>query len=187
MLGTRGYRSLMAHADQPGETIAGRSEPERYPRWEFEAFYQQGIACYLWELPRPLVKNAFRAVCERWIASGKSVEPWQIRAFIHGCTGDFSKRRRLSPDGYAWPDPPDPSWQLVVCAYPDGTCDLDLVHGVSRRFYSEDNGFFDPPTTNLGYINRSWYEEMGFQVFRMQPYLEVTTQRRSRKEHLRLV
>ena len=157
-----------------------------YPRWDFEMFYQQGLRCFEWNVPRPLIKQAFRAVCERWAAKGHFVAMWQIRAFVHGCTGDFGKRQRRVAETYSWPNPPDASWLLVVCVYPDGICDLDLVHQVSRRFYSEDNGFISPPTEMLSVINSNWYEEMGFEIMRMQPYWPGALKVGSQQNHLTL-
>lgn len=55
-------------------------DADGYPRMEFEAFYQQGIACYAWGLPRHLVRMSFRHLCATWSARGHSISLWQIRA-----------------------------------------------------------------------------------------------------------
>lgn len=79
---------------------------------------------------------------------------------------------RHAADSYQWTTPPDPSWSLIACVYPDGQCDLDMVHEASRRFWSEDNGFIPLPSDNPFLINRDWFEKMGFDVMVM--YSEMT-------------
>lgn len=69
--------------------------------------------------------------------------------------------------------PPDASWELVVCVYPEGVFELDLLHPVSGRFWSEENGFFAAPTEDRHLLNRGWFEYMGFDVLTMQPALQV--------------
>lgn len=84
-----------------------------------------------------------------------------------------------------WPTPPDASWRLVVCFYPDGELDLDFVHHVSRRFWSEDNGFLPLPEDRVCHFNRSWYEKMGFDIMVMMPAAQVAVSAPNR--HLRIV
>lgn len=99
-------------------------------------------------------------------------------------TGEFeSALRRRTTNGQS---PPDPSWELVVCTYPDGTCELDLVHPVSGRFWSEDNGFFELPTEKRTLMNPMWFKSMGFDVMHMQPALQVRIGD-PKRPHLKLV
>lgn len=53
-----------------------------YPAMGFEMFYQQGISCFVWGLPRPLVRQAFKRVCTDHQATGNAVAMWQVRAFV---------------------------------------------------------------------------------------------------------
>ncbi|TKD35325.1 hypothetical protein FCG41_17955 [Azotobacter chroococcum] len=145
------------------------------PNLAYELFYQQGMSCYRWGLPRPYVLQALRAVCERYSQRFGSVAFWQLRAFAYGLRGldDSGHRQRACPAKYRWPLPPDAAWQTVVCLYPDGQCDLDFVHPVSRRFWSEDNGFLELPSYDPLQLGGWWFEEMGFEVMRMQPAMSV--------------
>lgn len=88
-----------------------------YPVMGFEAFYQQGISCFVWGLPKPLVRQAFQRVCADQKAQGRVVAMWQVRAFVYGLSGRFEggQRERKAPAGYQWPTPPDASWELIVC------------------------------------------------------------------------
>ena len=70
--------------------------------------------------------------------------------------------------------------------YPGGSFDLDLLHPVSCRFWSEDNGFFAVPTEDRSLINRDWFESMGFDVMTMQPAMQVQIPD-SKTPHLKLV
>lgn len=158
-----------------------------FPTWEFEAFYQQGLSCFTWGLPKSLVRKAFRHLCASWKARALPLSMWQIRAFVYGTQGKCEagyRERKAAPD-YEWPLPPDPSWILVICAYPDGVCDLDFLHPVSGRFWSEDNGFLDLPSYDTSCMGRWWFEDMGFEVMQMQPAMQVSIG--SRKPHLKLV
>lgn len=168
--------------------LRSAEDADGYPSLAFERFYRQGMSCYEWHLPTILKKQAFRKVCNEWKAMGHSVALWQVKAFIYGAAGwDFRGRRdrRIAPS-FRWPAPPDPSWSIVVCAYPDGYCDLDMVHAVSRVFWSEHNGFFEPPSEDATLINAGWYRRMGFAILSMQPALRVTTAKQ-RPPHLRVV
>lgn len=159
-------------------TILDRAEDANgYPNMAFEAFYQQGLSCFVWGLPRPLVRRAFKRVCSEHQARREAIAMWQVRAFLYGLSGrsEGASCVRRAPDGYRWPSPPDASWELVVCVYPDGCCDLDLLHPVSRRFWSEDNGLFHLPTTDRSLMNRHWFEKMGFELIAMQPVMQVQT------------
>lgn len=162
-------------------------DADGYPNLAFEHFYQQGMSCYQWRLPARLKRQAFRKACAAWQASGQVVAMWQIRAFVYGAAGQdcHGRRERRASVGFQWPAPPDPSWELVVCVYPDGFCDLDLVHSVSRAFWSEHHGFFPSPSEDAALLNAAWYDRMGFQTLRMQPLLRVTAT--PRRPHLRLV
>jgi hypothetical protein len=113
---------------------------------------------------------------------------WQVRAFVHGLSGrcEGGQRERNAPVGYEWPTPPDASWQLIVCFYPGGSFDLDLLHPVSCRFWSEHNGFFEVPTEDRSLLNRDWFESMGFDVMTMQPAMQVDIDD-SKTPHLRMV
>lgn len=159
-----------------------------YPAMGFEVFYQQGISCFVWGLPKPLVRQAFKRVCADQQAKGNAVAMWQVRAFVYGLSGrcEGGQRERKAPAGYEWPTPPDASWELIVCIYPGGSFDLDLLHPVSCRFWSEDNGFFAVPTEDRSLINRDWFESMGFDVMTMQPAMQVQIAD-SKTPHLKLV
>lgn len=177
----------MQHYERFG-FLSKAEDPQGYPRWDYEMFYQQGLACFVWRLPRLLVRQAFRKACEVWKAKSGMVAMWQIRAFIYGvsggCRGGIVKPR--APEGFCWPASPDPSWALVVCVYPDGYCDLDMVHPVSRRFWSEDNGFLALPSYDRTLLNLDWFETMGFEVMRMQPLLKVKMEPQG-LSHLKIV
>lgn len=144
-----------------------------YPNMNFEDWYQVGLACYAANLPKSLRKQALHRAIEGWKQKGRSVQMWHLRAFVYGSMGlcDGPEYRETYVDrNYQWPTPPDPSWTLMVCVYPDRSIDLDLAHLVSRRFWSEDNGFFELP--NHSY-DCCWYEEMGFDVLKMSPTMQV--------------
>lgn len=142
-----------------------------YPNAAIEDWYQQGMACYQARLPRFLRKQAFSHLSRKWGALGRKVHLEHARAFLIGATGSDSTGTRdiLITSDYVWPSPPDASWQFVVCAYPDGGCELDYLHPVSRAFWSEDNGFLAPPPGPDGYFTRRWYKAMGFDVIDMYP------------------
>ena len=144
-----------------------------YPLMEFEDWYQHGMDCFYARLPKPLRRQAMHALSRRWAAKGKQVAFWMLRAFAYGTTGHDSTGQRtpqVSKD-FRWPTPPDAAWELVVCCYPDGECELDMVHPVSRRFWSEDHGFFDSPGEKGDrYFTRKWFEQMGFDVIIFHPY-----------------
>lgn len=131
---------------------------------------------------------AFRKVCTDWVAKAGSVAMWQVRAFIYGMRGrdcDGLRERRV-PQGYSWLTPPDVSWDLVVCVYPDGLCDLDFAHPVSRRFWSEDHDFFALPSDDRSVMNREWFKTMGFEILDMQPAMQVIVSEK-RTSHLKPV
>lgn len=145
-------------------------DEQGYPNMDFEEWYQQGMACYRVKLPRKLIRQALHHLAEDWKRRTKAIELWHIRAFVYGLSGrdDNGQRGRLVPDDFSWPSPPDSSWQWVVCVYPDGLCDVDLVHPVSRRFWSEDNGFIELPE-----LDHWWFENMGFTIMKMSPAMKV--------------
>jgi hypothetical protein len=49
----------------------------------------------------------------------------------------------VKPD-FVWPEIPA-GWQLEFLAFSNTEVDMDLLHPVSARFWSEDNGHFAPP------------------------------------------
>nr|WP_280971288.1 hypothetical protein [Cupriavidus gilardii] len=148
--------------------------PDGYPNLAFEAWYQRGLSCFLWKLPRPLARQAFSRLCEAWSEKGRSIEMWHVRAFIHGYAGGPPQcPSRLVPDDYEWPTPCDASWKMVICAYPDGACEIDFVHSVSRRFWSEDNEFPALPSSGRSLLSRYWFIEMGFDVIDFNPTMAV--------------
>lgn len=144
------------------------------PNMAFEHFCQYGLDCFLWRLPKPMVRRAFQRACRTW-ESDHGIAMWQIRAFIHGLQGrrtdGATSAMQFVPDTYSWPHPPDPSWTLIACVHPDGYIDLDIVHEASRRFWSEDNGFPALPPDEGGRLSRRWFERMGVDVMVMQPEL----------------
>ena len=163
------------------------SDSEGYPNMDFESWYQLGVECFKARLPKVLRKQAFEALTERWLAMDRDVKSWHARAFIYGSSGRNAVERSnqdVDPE-YQWPCPPDPSWLLVVCCYPDGWCELDFVHQVSRRFWSEENEFLDPPLDGRSHFNRAWYAKMGFDVLEFDPrFVPVPG---GKVPHLRLV
>ncbi len=165
------------------------ADEDGYPDMDFETFYQQGISCFVWGLPRYLVRQAFKKLCSDWQATGGTVAMWQVRAFVFGLSGRYGSagiHSRRIPDDFQWPTPPDASWELVVCFYPDGKFDLDLLHPVSCRFWTEDNGFFDVPTEDPTLISRDWFKKMGFDLMDFQPDMQVQVAD-SKAPHLKLV
>lgn len=153
--------------------LSRANDANGYPAMDFEDWYQQGISCFNARLPKSLRKQALRAQVKRWTGDGKRVVFWMIRAFAYGAAGQDGCGPRIpwvSKD-YRWPTTPDAAWQLVVCCYPNGDCDcdLDMVHPVSRKFWSEDNGFFDPPENGHSHFSRTWDTKMGFDVITMDP------------------
>jgi len=157
-----------------------------YPRMDFEAWYQMGLQCFVWGLPRPLVRQAFRRLCRKFRSLAKPISMWQVRTFVWACNGADAVEQRKVPESYRWPSPPDTAWEVVVCVYPDGGCELDMVHPVSRCFWSEDNGFFDLPSDDRSLINRRWFEKMGFDIMTMTPDMLVRGSEQIRP-HLRAV
>lgn len=156
--------------------LAHASDENGMPNLDFEFFYQQGLSCHRWGLPRLYVRQALKSVCKSWLARFKRpIAFWQLRAFAYGLKGLHSGgfRPRRVNDSYKWPLPPDASWDVVLCLYPDGKCDLDFVHPVSRAFWSEKNGFLDLPTYDTLVMGGWWFEAMGFEILRMQPGMAV--------------
>lgn len=113
------------------------------PNYAYELFYQQGMSCYRWGLPRPYVLQALRAVSASYMQRFGPVSFWQLRAFAYGLRGldCAGLRQRAAPVEYRWPLPPDAAWQVVACLYPDGLCDLDFVHPVSRLASKDISSF----------------------------------------------
>ncbi len=152
----------------------------------FDVWYQQGLSGFVARLPRTLLKQAFFHLAKQWTEAGRPVRKWQVRAFIHGSRGigRASDTKHCVGEGYVWPTPPDPSWSLVACHYPDGEIELDFVHPVSRRFWSEDNDFLSSPVGQAR-LDADWYRRMGFDVLQMMPTAMVIPGRRGR--HLRVI
>lgn len=157
------------------QVLEGHLEPDGYPSLAFETWYQQGMRCYQARLPRHLRKQAFRAVADLWTKVGGTIRRWHLQAFAYGAQGRDAQGRRCRrvPEGYCWPEAPGASWGLVVCSYPDGETDLDFVHPVSGRFWSEDNGFLPAPEPRTDYFNRLWYEQMGFDLLNCSPNMRL--------------
>lgn len=161
---------------RPRPSFLSHAEDEAgYPNMAFEHFYQYGLDCYLWRLPRPMIRRAFQRACYTW-KSANGIVMWQVRAFVNGLRG-FGPAgvdaTPLVPATYSWPLPSDASWTLVACVYPDGFVDLDIVHEVSRRFWSEDNGFLELPPDEGRRLTRRWFERMGVDVIVMRPDMAV--------------
>ncbi|EPG8943768.1 hypothetical protein L4Z64_001172 [Pseudomonas aeruginosa] len=175
------------HRFQQGHTVHLRSaDAEGYPNPDYELFYAQGLRCYRWGLPRRYVRQALHAVANTWSSGKRSVEIWQLRAFAYGLQGYNDSRYRSCPEGYQWPEPPDASWETVICVYPNGDCDIDFAHPVSRRFWSERNGLMELPSYDKSILGSWWFEEMGFEIFHMQPTLKVQVSATASR-HLSLV
>lgn len=157
------------------------------PNLDYELFYQQGISCYCWGLPKPYVRQALRAVCRRYAQRFGDVSFWQLRAFAYGLRGlsEAGQRERYVQADYAWPLPPS-GWNVVVCLYPDGMCDFDFAHPVSRRFWSEDNGLLKLPSYDRSKLGSWWFEEMGFEIMLMQASMQLEFTNRP-LPHLKLV
>lgn len=175
---------------KPGDcshSLHRRADVGGYPALDFEQWYQQGMACYQAALPKPLRKQALRALAAKWAVAVGKPEIWHLRAFVYGTWGlDAQGRRsRVVATDYVWPEPPDAAWKLVVCCYPDGEFDLDFVHPISRRFWSEDNGFLALPEERPTRFNRLWFERMGFEVMAMMPVAQVGAA--NARSHLRVV
>ena len=156
--------------------LAMAEDDAGYPNMAFEHFYQYGMECFYWRLPKPLVRVAFKRACQTWKAES-DIAMWQIRAFIYGLNGHQATgepvAQPFAPETYRWPLPPDPSWTLVACVYSDGIVELDIVHETSRRFWSEDNGFLDLPPDDGRRLSRRWFERVGIDVILMKPAMTV--------------
>ena len=159
-----------------------------YPSREFEDWYQQGMSCYLANMPDWLRKQAFSYLLKKWERKGHVVEMWHIRAFVYGATGFDSDGKRIKyvSESFTWPNAPDAGWQFMVLCYPDGLCDLDYAHPVSRKFWSEDNDFLSMPPDPKKLFERYWFEKMGFEVMVMNPDMQVT-ESAVKSMHLQLV
>lgn len=138
------------------------AEVDEYPSWDFERFYQLGKTSKRWGLPHALRLRALRTqMAEFESTTGEVTHLWQRRAFAQG----FNHETRDSriPHDYEWPSPPS-GWQLVICAYPQGVCELDFVHPVSRRFWSEGNPFLKLPFECASFFRRSVFLDLGFDI-----------------------
>ncbi len=150
------------------------AHPDGYPNLAFEAWYQRGLKCFQWQLPRPLAKKAFSRLCGAWREQARSIEIWHVRAFLHGYAGGPAPcQSRLVPSDYEWPTACDVSWKMVICAYPDGACELDFVHSASCRFWSEENEPPALPISGRSPLSRRWFMDMGFDVIDFSPTMEA--------------
>lgn len=167
---------------------ARASDREGYPVMAFEEWFQRGLDCHRWNLPRALVKQAFRRLSRDHAWGLDQVRMWQIRAFVYGCRGGYDEARRCLAPNYTWPLPSDPAWALVVFIYRDGLPVLDWLHPVSARFWSEDNEPFELPEAAAGELDRSWFARMGFDVLdEWPPHAAATVRSTGRPCHLSVV
>lgn len=156
--------------------LLARAECSRgFPSSDFERWYQQGMDCHMAHLPRWLRKQAFRSLVSEWRALGRTVATWQIKAFVHGASGMGHAGVRLPhlTNSFVWPSAPPPGWCMVVCAYLDGICEIDYVHPVSRRFWSDESEFLLTPSNPVGFFTRAWFRKMGFDVMDMSGEMRV--------------
>lgn len=161
-----------------------------YPNMAFEEWYGQGLECYRWNLPRVLVRQAFKALVQNkrrhW---GQSIEAWHVRAFVYGLRGGCDDRNVCRAPGYVWPLPEDPAWQFVVFQYLSGYAVLDWVHPVSRRFWSQDNPELGLPPHRRGEMEgvdgQRWFLRMGFDlIVELPPSAAVQVDPASAPSHL---
>lgn len=169
--------------------LARAIDENGYPNMDFEIFYQQGLNCYAWRVPEHLIKQAFQHLCSRVKKKGLTVKMWQIRAFVYGCKGFCGgrQRERYAAADYQWPTAPDASWDLIVCHYPNGVCEIDFVHPVSRAFWSDENDFLRLPADDGRRLNCDWFEDMGFELMPMMPINGMVTIQSNTTPYLRLV
>lgn len=155
-----------------------------YPNIDFEFWYQQGVSCYGARLPAWLVRQAFRVCFAEWKVAGKEVAIWHIKAFltgVRGGSGVATHPRHVHPE-FKWPEPPPAGWFLVVCAYPNGACEIDYAHPISRAFWSEDHEPFPVPD-KVTVFNPWWYKRMGFEMMYMNYTMQVAVAPPSRHLH----
>ena len=162
---------------------------EEFPDLHLEEFYQQGVNCRIWCMPRPYVEKALRAVSYRAAHKFGPQKFKHLRAFVQGLRGVNSSvdcsHTKLCPSDYAWPLPPNHAWSVVVCVYPDGYCEIDFIHPVSRKFWSEYNSDLSLPETKH-ILTAKWFRDMGVEVLRMQPEMTAIVSE-YKKTHLTLV
>lgn len=159
--------------------VQQHAEIGEYPNMAFEAYYQQGLECFKARLPRWLVRLSLAALAARY----PQVEMWQVRAFLWGLKGGVNPEEHARvPADARWPEKL-PGWDLVICRYPNGALDMDLVHPVSRRFWSEDNHFLPIPECTA--IDQTWLTRHGFEIMQMMPVAQLSFDRRP--AHLTLV
>lgn len=148
--------------------LEAKSMSGEYPNYAFEHFYQQGLRCHRWGLPKPYIKQALKH-CIKTYRHAKEPRLWQLKAFVLGCRGRAGIDTKRVAEGYLWPIKPDAGWVTLVCLYPDGKCDLDFAHPVSRRFWSDDN---PAPQLPVG-IHWTDLEELGFEIMAMTPTMGI--------------
>lgn len=159
--------------------VQQHAEIGEYPNMAFEAFYQQGLASFKARLPKWLVRQSFAAL----VARHPKAAMWQVRAFLWGLKGGVNPEEHARvPADASWPEKL-PGWDLVICRYPDGELDIELVHPVSRRFWSEDNHFLPIPESKA--IDQAWLKRHGFEIMQMMPVAALSYTKPSR--HLKLV
>lgn len=146
----------------------------------FEIFNQHGSACFTWSLPKSLVQQAFLTLCNAYKTKGIRVGMQHVRGFLLGTKGQSIQGpvEKKCPDEFNWPQPPDDSWKLVVCHYPDGLCDLDFVNKSTRSFWSESHGFLTLPSYDPELMGRWWFRLMGIPVMEMHPSLSLLVERK---------
>ncbi len=148
-----------------------------YPNMSFERFYQQGLLCGQWRLPRNYIRQAYQAITGK-----EKPHMWQVRAFLHGLDKGRSPRRCKVGVDYVWPVADGPDWLTLICLYPDGKFDLDFTHRASRAFWSEFNPFPELPDD----IQWQTLEALGFEIMHMYPVVSVSP-RFKKKPTLQLV
>lgn len=147
------------------QSLEKRSETEPgYPCMAYEEWFQQGMECFTWALPRSMVRQALEALAKRWRDAGKRVEGWHLRAFVYGLRGGRDPEARPTIAGYIWPVPVDSRWELVAVVYRDGHADLDWLHAETAAFWSEEHGFLDLPPHQGQLRGKDWFERMGISV-----------------------
>lgn len=157
-------------------------DSEGMPNFDYGLWHSYGSSCRLARLNKHLRKLALQTLIKRHYPDGQGIEHWMLRAFADGA----SRPRKngpapWTPEGFVWPTPPDAAWEVVACVYPDGV-EIDMVHPVSRRFWSEDNDHFQLPEKRF---TRGFCERMGIPVILMSPDF-VPAIAPKKKKHLSL-
>ena len=156
---------------------------------DYDAWNHIGAECFRARLPRSLVKQALRAQARRFTANGDVVTLWHLRAFVMGLRGHtpYGDVQQEHEDHCNWPQPPDPAWEIVVCCYLSQNCEIDLVHPVSRRFFSEAMSQAEAAQVTATPYRRSWFRMMGFQIIDFDPDMLAAISHLPPKAHLSIV